>query len=161
MSARGGDAWRWVLSFADLCLLLVCVFALLQAQRGQGSAVAAGLRGAFDARARDMRRLDEPAAPLFEAGEAVLRPAARARFAALGRQSAARRSAVAVESSGFERGSHRFDGWELSAARVAAIARALADGGLDPARISVAVPPSGSGKALRSQHILVTVQPAS
>jgi len=140
-AARGS---RWALSFADLCLLLLGFFVLLQA-RPASAPLAAGLRHAFGAHTPIL--LERPADDLFEPGEAVLRPDARPilrRFA----QSA--RNGALIASEGTEAATLRFDGWELAAARAAAVARELASAGIPEARIRVAIAPrTGGGQILR------------
>ncbi len=142
---------RFAVSFADLCLLLLGFFILLQARRGDPVAVADGVRTAFGV-AAVADRLDLPAAGLFDPGEAVLRAGARATLARLGARAAAGHRRVRVESVGRDRDSRRFDGWELAAARVAAVARGVRAGGLDERRIDVAMPTiegTGGGQRVR------------
>lgn len=142
---------RWALSFADLCLLLLGFFILLQARRGDPVAVADGVRTAFGVE-RPSDRLDLPAAGLFDPGEAVLREGPRATLAKIGARAAAAHARVRIESIGRDRDSRRFDGWELAAARVAAVARGVRAGGLDDSRIDVAMPTiegTGGGQRVR------------
>jgi hypothetical protein len=87
---------------------------------------------------------------LFERGEAVLKPEALARFMAIGRKG----GSVRITSEGMDRGTRRFDAWELAAARVAAVARAVQAGGLSEGRIEV-VMPQMSGPAM-GQRISIT-----
>lgn len=135
-AAAAGDG-RWALSFADLCLLLLAFFIVLQARSVDRAAVARGVRAAFGNQAGATTRQHAfEARALFLPGEAVLRADARARLAVLARGSATAR----VESSGRDQAGQRFDGWELAAARTAAVARALAATGMAPDRISVAMP---------------------
>lgn len=112
---------RWAISFADLCLLLLGFFILLQARAGDPREVTEGVRAALGAApSSPVRRLDWRAVDLFEPGEAALRPAARSRLASL------RPKRARVESLGRDGAvGRRFDGWELAAARTAAVARAL------------------------------------
>lgn len=141
MSARGAP--RWALSFADLCLLLLGFFVLLQA-RPDAHALTDSLHAAFGV--RPPPALDVRADAWFEPGEAVLRPAARARLRAVAR--GADRATVA--SRGTDANAARFDGWELAAARTAAVARELAAAGIAPARIRLAIDPAtGGGQVIR------------
>ncbi|USI73734.1 OmpA family protein [Sphingomonas morindae] len=136
MIARAAPAAtpRWALSFADLCLVLLGFLLLLQAQRGDP---AASLRAAFGAPAplADERA----AAPLFQPGEALLLPPARAMLRAAGARAVTRGARMIVESRGRDGDARRFDGWELAAARAAAVARALSEGGLAADRIDLRV----------------------
>lgn len=153
MSARAAAPVpaRWALSFADLCLVLLAFMLLLQAHRGDSDAVSSSVRAAFGTPAPAPR--DEIAGVLFQSGEAILRPAARARFAAIGRSAAGRGAGVRIESLGSDAGARRFDAWELAAARAASLARAIQEGGLDPRRIDLAIDGTrvahGRGQRLR------------
>ncbi|MDB5683810.1 MAG: hypothetical protein JWM75_1508 [Sphingomonas bacterium] len=128
---------RWLISFADLCLLLLGFFVLLHA-RDDSSAAVASVRQSLGGRAATQRHF--AASSLFEAGEAVFRPGARRTFRALGARAASAHSRVRIESIGVEPATARFDGWELAAARAAALGRAIAEGGLAPDRIEIAIP---------------------
>ncbi|WP_076071909.1 flagellar motor protein MotB [Sphingomonas montana] len=130
---------RWLMSFADLCLLLLGFFVLLQAQRGQAGAVSAGMRAAFGG-VTGASNASDAAADWFEPGEAVFRAGVADRLRVLGAQAGTRR--VTVESRGADRSGRRFDAWELAAARAAAVARAVAAGGVDPARVDLVMTPS-------------------
>lgn len=153
----GGTAARsrWALSFADLCLLLLGFLLLLQAHRGDPAALNAGIRAAFGA--PEPISLDEAAAGLFEPGEAVLLPGARARFTALGHRAAEQGHIVRIESVGTDAAARRFDAWELAAARAAAIARAVSEGGLDARRIDLAIDGTGPVAKQAGQHVRLTV----
>jgi hypothetical protein len=151
-----GSGSRWALSFADLSLVLLAFLLLLQAHKGDAGAVSSSVRAAFGAPAPRLQ--EEAAAGLFEPGEAILQPAARARFVAIGRSAAAVRAAVRVESLGSDAGARRFDAWELAAARTASLARAIQEGGLDPARIDLAIDGTRTATA-HGQRLRVVVQP--
>ena len=147
---------RWLLSFADLCLLLLGFMVLLHAQSIDSRALATGLRAAFG-RAGPAADEDRPAARLFAPGEAVLHAPARARLAAIGRAAARRGRGIRIESRGADPApGGRLDTWELAAARTAAVARAVAAGGLAEAAITVAMPRLGGPEA---QHLLIADQP--
>lgn len=142
---RGAGNARWALSFADLCLLLLGFFVLLQA-RPDRQALAQGLRSAFGTPAP--ASVTWPAERLFEPGEALLTADARARIAAFARRAGG--GAITIASRGTERGAARFDGWELAAARTAAVARALGAAGVGEARIRLAIDPAtGGGQTIR------------
>ncbi|PTQ08149.1 flagellar motor protein [Sphingomonas oleivorans] len=145
---------RWALSFADICLLLLGFFVLIQAQAVDRGRLAQGMRQAFGKSAPGPT--SEAAMKLFEPGEAVLRPAARARLEALGREAARAQGGIRIESRGMDQASRRFDGWELAAARVAAVARAIKAGGLAEAQIEVAIPLMSGAESHSGQRLLIT-----
>lgn len=146
---------RWALSFADLCLLLLGFFVLLQTQSGREASFVESMRAAFDEhRPAAPNRHDYPANALFEPSEAVLKPEARQRLIALAFSAEERR--IRIESTGFDAGARRFDRWELAAARLAAIARALQAGGVSEDQVEILLP-SMSG-APRGQKIALTVE---
>jgi hypothetical protein len=124
---------RWALSFADLSLLLLGFFVLLQA-RPEHARLAAGLREAMGAHPRET--WERSARAIFLPGEAILRPAAKADLVA-----AAGDGAITVVSRGTDPATNRFDGWELAAARAAALARALAEAGVPQERIAIDLAP--------------------
>jgi flagellar motor protein MotB len=131
---------RWALSFADLCLLLLGFFVLLQA-KPDANHLAAGLRAAFGARAD--AALEEKANAWFEPGEAVLAPQAHKIIDDFAHN--AGDTALIVSSRGTEPNAARFDGWELAAARTAAVARELAKAGIAQGKIAIAIDPSTGG----------------
>jgi flagellar motor protein MotB len=126
MSGSGASARRnrWAISFADLTLLLLGFFVLLQASGNRSAAMIAGVGQQFGA--KPMRQAVElRAGELFAPGEAMLTPAGRARIAT----AAKGLRSIEVTSHGTDRAHHRFDDWDLAAARLGAVARALkADG---------------------------------
>lgn len=143
---------RWVFSLADLMMLLLGFFILLVA--GDAADVAAGARAAFSSEPAQPALLAQEAGRLFEPGEARLRPAARERIAGIGTAAGQSGRPLVIESRGRDAGARRFDGWELSAARAAAIARALEDAGVPEERVQVVMPGTGEEEA-RGQHLLV------
>jgi hypothetical protein len=150
-----GSAPRWALSFADLCLVLLAFLLLLQAHRADPAAMGAGIRAAFGAKAP--QSYDEGAAPLFQPGEAILQPAARIHYSAIGRDAAGQRGSVHIESLGSDAGARRFDAWELAAARAASIARAIQEGGLPASRIDLAIDGTRPDAAGHGQRLRVTI----
>lgn len=137
---------RWLMSFADLCLLLLGFFVLLHA-RADGHGAAASVRAAFGGKAGTGSTIEQPATLLFEPGEAVLRQGEARRLAAFGAALRTRPGHVRVASRGSASATGRFDGWELAAARTAAVARAVAAGGIDPQRIEIDLPQGRAGSA--------------
>ena len=120
---------RWAVSFADLFLLLLGCFVLLHAmEASRGSPATGGAAGA----AGGYR-----AANLFQPGEAVLKPDARARLQAEGRRLAGHE--VRIVSAGTAEAGGRLDRFELSAARAAAIGRALQEGGVRDRDVAIAM----------------------
>jgi flagellar motor protein MotB len=136
---------RWALSFADLALLLLGFFVLLQA-RPDANHLSAGLRAAFGA--RPDAALEAHANSWFEPGEAVLTAQGHKALQDFARTAANGR--LIVSSHGTEAGTARFDGWELAAARTAAVARELGKAGVAQDRIAVAIDPAtGGGQTLQ------------
>lgn len=139
MKARAGRQ-RWALSFADLCLLLLGFFVLLQA-KPDANHLSAGLRAAFGARAD--AALQEKANTWFEPGEAVL--TAQGHKIIDDFAQAAGHGGLIVSSRGTEPKAARFDGWELAAARTAAVARELSKAGIAQEKVAVAIDPATGG----------------
>jgi flagellar motor protein MotB len=127
---------RWAVSFADLILLLLGCFVLLHAMEAARPHAAAAASTASEASGWR-------AAELFEPGEAVLKPAARTALETEGRRLAGR--AVGIVSSGTAEAGGRLDRFELSAARAAAVGRALQEGGVRDRDIAVAIAESSGG----------------
>lgn len=131
---------RWAVSFADLVLLLLGCFVLLHAMESQRPK--ADVASAPRAAAPAGRVLT--ADSLFEAGEARLTEAGRARI--LGIAASLRGGGVTVSGRGVGEAGSRLDRFELAAARTAAVARALREGGVAEQLISVRVDNSPSGQ---------------
>jgi flagellar motor protein MotB len=144
---------RWTVSFADLVLLLLAFFVLLHA--GSAREVAAGARAAFSSDPVQGPMLDETAASLFEPGEARLRAAAKIRLVAIGKTIVGNGRAAVVESRGRDPAAHRFDGWELAAARAAALARALSEGGAAEDKVKIILPGGRDGEDVKEQRLVV------
>ena len=134
--SRAGRA-RWALSFADLCLLLLAFFVLLQANAATRDQTLAGLNSYFGALQAPVQA-DVPADRLFQAGEALLSDEGRAALIRAARPLLAGDRPIRIQSIGMAAGEHRFDAWDLSAARLGAVARALVAAGAAPARIRIA-----------------------
>lgn len=150
---------RWVVSFADLCMLLLGFFVILHARADDPRAVADGMRRAFGspgagAGAARLFHAEYRADALFQPGEAVFRPGQAALLARVARAAGA--GILRVESHGADPDARRFDAWELAAARTAAVARALRAAGVPESRIEIAVPPLRGGGATGPQTLSVT-----
>lgn len=130
---------RWAISLADLTLLLLGFSVLLYASTNGAGHQAGKMNPAVQSASSILFR--GAAAPLFAGGEARLTPRARARLKIVGNRAAGRKTRVQILSSGSAPGSARFDRWELAAARTAAVARALNEGGLAEDRIDLVIPP--------------------
>ncbi|MGQ0660661.1 flagellar motor protein MotB [Sphingosinicella sp.] len=136
-----GSVPRWAVSFADLVLLLLGCFVLLHAMESQ--------RPKADD-AASMPRTTAPAGQLlaadslFEAGEARLTEAGRSRLLALA--GSLRGGGATVSGRGVSEAGLRLDRFELAAARAAAVARALREGGIAEAAIAVGVDNAPSGR---------------
>lgn len=131
----------WLMSFVDLCLVLLGFFVMLHAMSQNQRELVRGLRSSFgDEGSHHVVRHDLAPATLFQKGEAMFRPGEYEKLRAIGAEAASSRARVRVESIGTDPATNRFDGWELAAARTAAAARAIQSGGLDADAISIAIP---------------------
>ena len=150
---------RWVLSFADLALLLLAFFVMMQAQAGDRLKLAAGMRGAFGGSDQGMGGDQSvhgfAAAGMFERDEAILKPQQSKRLRAIGAAAAKAKKRVIVASQGRDGQSIRLDSWELAAARTTAVARAIRSGGVPDAMIEIAIPPMRAGDPAKGQRISV------
>jgi len=138
---------RWAVSFADLFLLLLGCFVLLhamEAARPHAAAEASAGRAAGGYRAAD----------LFQPGEAVLKPVARMLLQAEGRRLAGHQ--VRIVSAGTAEAGGRLDRFELSAARAAAVGRALQEGGVRDRDLAIAMADSAASAA--DQRIAVSLR---
>jgi flagellar motor protein MotB len=138
---------RWAVSFADLFLLLLGCFVLLHAMEAARPPAGAG---AAVARAAGGYR----AADLFQPGEAVLKPEARSRLQAEGRRLAGHE--VRIVSAGTAEAGGRLDRFELSAARAAAVGRALQEGGVRDRDVAIAMAEGGDPAA--GQNIAISLR---
>ena len=138
---------RWAVSFADLFLLLLGCFVLLHAMesaRPRAGAEASAGRAAGGYRAAD----------LFQPGEAVLKPEARALLQAEGQRLAGRE--IRIISAGTAEAGGRLDRFELSAARAAAVGRALQEGGVRDRDVAIAM--AESAGSVTDQRIAVSLR---
>ncbi|MET0370785.1 MAG: flagellar motor protein [Sphingobium sp.] len=132
--AAGSRRNRWALSFADLTLLLLGYFVLLQASGGHRDEMIASVSRHFGAQA-PAPAIELRATDLFERGEALLSLDGRHRLAAVARRFAHRAGTVELRSTGSDPVHQRFDQWDLAAARLGAVARALRADGIDGRRV--------------------------
>lgn len=126
---------RWALSFADLCLLLLGFFVLLHANAGRQQEIVGGVAEQFGAPAGKSEQF--AAAALFQPGEALLSDAGKVQIAALGKRYAKGRQVLEIRSVGLDRSTNRFDGWDLAAARLGSLARALTVAGIPQNRVII------------------------
>ncbi|MGD9812300.1 MAG: flagellar motor protein MotB [Sphingobium sp.] len=126
---------RWAVSFADLALLLLGFFVLLHASVGRQQEVVSGVAQQFGA---DVGTRDQMAASrLFQPGEAMLSQTGRADVAAFAARHAKGSAMLELRSVGLDKATNRFDSWDLAAARLGALARALVAGGVARDRIVI------------------------
>lgn len=145
---------RWAVSFADLLLLLLAFFVLLQASGSRRDALLAQVSQQFGGRA--MRQgVELRAAELFAPGEALLTGAGQARLTAVARQFAGDKGGVELRSHGTDAARQRFDDWDLAAARLGAVARALKQQGIAGDRLSIRGLDQADGKDGRGQVIRI------
>jgi flagellar motor protein MotB len=144
---------RWALSFADLCLLLLGFFVLLQANQATRDEALAGLGSYFGAIEAPLQA-DLPAATLFEPGEALLSEAGRNALLLAAKPLASPSDIIQIQSIGIDRGTHRFDAWDLAAARLGAVARTLVAAGIPQQRLRIAgLAETADGKTPEKQII--------
>ncbi len=127
---------RWAVSFADLLLLLLGFFILLQASGQKREAMLAQVRQQFGGRAvaKDM---ELRAAELFLPDEALLSDRGRAVVARVAAGLRTGRDRIDISSLGTDPARRRFDPWDLAAARLGAVARELRAQGLADERLRI------------------------
>ncbi|WP_176596699.1 MULTISPECIES: flagellar motor protein MotB [Sphingobium] len=154
LTSSGVRRSRWALSFADLLLLLLGFFVMLQASGQRRDAMLAQVRQQFGgrtiAKATEMR-----AAELFLPGEALLTEEGRKRLKAVSDRYALSRERLEVSSRGTDGARQRFDGWDLSAARLGAVARALKADGIGGDRLVLRGLDQLDGDSGKGQVILI------
>ncbi|ALR20024.1 MULTISPECIES: flagellar motor protein MotB [Sphingobium] len=145
---------RWAVSFADLLLLLLAFFVLLQASGQRRDVMLAGLSQQFGG--RPMRQgIELRAAELFVPGEALLTGAGKARLTAIAREFSRESGGIEVRSHGTDPARQRFDDWDLAAARLGAVARALRAEGIAGSRLAIRGLDQAEGKAGQGQVIRI------
>lgn len=145
---------RWAISFADLLLLLLAFFVLLQASGARRDAMLAQVAQQFGGRA--MRPgVELRAADLFVPGEALLSAQGRDRLTATARRFAREPGGVEIRSHGSDRAHQRFDDWDLAAARLGAVARALRTDGIAQDRLLIRGLDQADGKGGQGQVIRI------
>ena len=110
---------RWAISFADLLLLLLAFFVLLQASGSR----------------RDVL------------------------LSQVSRQFAGQADGLEIRSHGSDRGHQRFDEWDLAAARLGAVARALRSDGIAQDRLLIRGLDQGDGATGQGQSIRIAPTP--
>lgn len=154
-----GRRGRWAISFADLCLLLLGFFVLLQASAGHRQDVVDGVSRQFGGPVAQSDRL--VAARLFQPGEAILTPAGIEAVRNIARRHRAGGERVELRSTGLDPATHRFDNWDLAAARVGAVARKLVEEGVARQSIVIRGLDQEQGGGQSGQMLTLTVRPAS
>lgn len=145
---------RWAISFADLTLLLLGFFVLLQASGSRRDALLAGVSRQFGGPA--MREgVELRASELFVPGEAYLTAAGHVRLTQVARRFATEKGGLEVRSHGSDAARQRFDDWDLAAARLGAVARALKTGGIAPDRLSIRGLDQADGQGGKGQFIRI------
>jgi hypothetical protein len=152
---------RWALSFADLCLLLLGFFVLLQAHSKRDSALA-GINAYFRDGGTGARAIDAdiPGTMLFVPNEAMLTPAGRARRGSIARDVLESGGVLRISSQGTDPGTARFDGWDLASARLGAVARALIQAGFPANRVRIEGPDSDFVQGGKAQTLMIRSEPA-
>ncbi|WP_176591945.1 flagellar motor protein MotB [Sphingobium sp. EM0848] len=156
VTASGARRSRWAISFADLLLLLLGFFVMLQASGRHRDAMLAQVRQQFGGRvaaaATEIR-----AAELFLPGEAMLTPAGETRLKALAARFAGGHERLEISSRGSDPGRQRFDGWDLAAARLGAVARALKANGVGRDRLALRGLDQLDGESGKGQVLRIAV----
>lgn len=157
-SASAARRNRWAVSFADLLLLLLGFFVLLQASGGRRDALLSQMSQQFGGRPM-AQGVELRATDLFVPGEAMLTPAGRARLAAAAKRFGTA-TGIDLRSDGIDQAQHRFDEWDLAAARLGAVARALRAAGIARDRLTIRGLDQTEGKAGQGQMIRIAPAPA-
>ncbi len=148
---------RWAISFADLCLLLLGFFVLLQANSRNQKEIIEGVAQQFGAPVRQGESL--LAAELFQPGEALLTPQGEARLKAVAARHGDRAFRLEIRSIGLDRSANRFDTWDLAAARLGAVARSLTQAGIGRDRLIIRGLDDEGGATVKGQQIILSPRP--
>lgn len=129
---------RWAISFADLTLLLLAFFVLLHASGARRDAILSGVAQRFGGRPM-AAGVELRTAALFAPGEALLTKAGQARLSRAVDPLLRGDKRIELRSSGTGEatGDRRFDQWDLAAARLGAVARALEGAGVAGERLQI------------------------
>jgi flagellar motor protein MotB len=127
---------RWAISFADLLLLLLGFFVVLYASGSRRDALLGSVGRQFGGKPM-ADAVELRAAELFVPGEALLTPAGSAQLSALARRFGGQAGGMEVASRGTDPARQRFDDWDLAAARLGAVARALKAQGIARERLLI------------------------
>ena len=143
---------RWAVSFADLLLLLLAFFVLLQASGSRRDAVLSQVSRQFGGRPLG-QGVELRAADLFVPGEALLTSDGRAELAHVARRYKGA-DGIEIRSHGADTTQQRFDEWDLAAARLGAVARGLRAQGIARDRLLIrgldqAEAQAGQGQVIR------------
>lgn len=150
---------RWAISFADLTLLLLAFFVLLHASGARRDAMLSGLSQRFGGRPMPAG-VELRAADLFAPGEAMLTGPGRARL--LSAVGPLMRGGRMIEVRSFGTGdgpdNRRFDQWDLAAARLGAVARALKGASVAADRLEIRGLDQADGRADAGQLIRIATR---
>ncbi|MET0249467.1 MAG: flagellar motor protein MotB [Sphingobium sp.] len=150
---------RWAISFADLTLLLLAFFVLLHASGARRDAMLSGIAQRFGGRPM-AAGVELRAAELFAPGEAMLTKAGQARLLLAAKPVLRGQRKIELRSTGIgdEPGHHRFDQWDLAAARLGAVARALKGAGVAADRLEIRGLDQADGEAGTGQTIRIAAR---
>lgn len=156
MATRSAEARRsrWAISFADLLLLLLGFFVVLHASGSRRDALLGSVGRQFGGKPME-DVVELRSAELFVPGEAMLTPAGSARLYALARRFGGKAGGMEVASRGTDAARYRYDDWDLAAARLGAVARALKAQGIDSDRLLIRGLDQADGQGGKGQIIRI------
>ena len=149
---------RWAISFADLLLLLLGFFVLLQASGSKRDAMLAQVSARFGGKTAP-RGIELHAADLFLPDEALLSASGQARLTRIAHD-IGRQDRIELRSGGIDPSARRFDGWDLAAARLGAVARALRANGVAQDRLVIRGLDQAQDQAGKGQTIRIATRPS-